>query len=515
MTRKRSRSRQGTFAPAVVMVAAVAVFSAMVPSACGFSITSPLQFHQQQQQHSSRQVLLLQASATEEVTRPRVNVAVRVKPKKRISKEKRQQALQAMNGGANGNNHHLKVDSALQGVDAQVLELLSEHFLYPESSVSAASASVEAAKDRPKGRPEFVPGAMNYETMLRFREKQEVMKMVGNNNRGHHMVSDTTIAPYSTREIEEDPVELGDGDISSSATVARGKKTKGVKGVSATSSSSTSGIAEVRNNSISAPKRRKRVVKSLPQPRSVADKKRGPRINGKKVQRKRTKGSNLELHKYYRTELLGPDEEYSLGMKVLFMVKCESVHEGLSTSLMRLPTIPEWAEACGFTDEDKTYVPMEGDNQIRPAGSEAMFVETDPNMFVGNGLAHTAGPGRGRGRAKKPPPTALKDFYDDSELKAFNKKARDANEKRMKKKDLKPINRGTVTDFIDMMLTSREAKQRMVQCNMRLVVSIARKYSNVGVNLQDLVQEGSLGLSRAAEKFEPSKGFKFSTYASW
>ena len=462
---------------------------------------------------------MLQASATKEVTRPRVNVAVRVKPKKSISKEKRKQALQAMNGGGNS-EHHLKVDSALQGVDAQVLELLSEHFLYPESSVSAASASVEAAKARPKGRPEFVPGAMNYETMLRFREKQQVMDMVGS-NRGHHIASDTTIAPYSTRAIEEDFVELGDGDVSSSTTMAPRKKAgrRGVKGASSTSDSSTTGIAEVSNNGIdrssSVPKRRKRVVKSLPQPRSVTDKKRGPRINGKKVQRKRTKGSNLELHKYYRTELLGADEEYSLGMKVLFMVKCESVHEGLSTSLMRLPTIEEWAEACGFTDEDKTYVPMEGDNQIRPAGSEAMFAETDPNMFVGNGLAHTAGPGRGRGRAKKPPPTSLKDFYDDSELKAFNKKARDANEKRMKKKDLEPINRGTVTDFIDMMLTSREAKQRMVQCNMRLVVSIARKYSNVGVNLQDLVQEGSLGLSRAAEKFEPSKGFKFSTYASW
>ena len=50
---------------------------------------------------------------------------------------------------------------------------------------------------------------------------------------------------------------------------------------------------------------------------------------------------------------------------------------------------------------------------------------------------------------------------------------------------------------------------------MRLVISIARKYYNAGVTLPDLVQEGSLGLSRAAEKFEPKKGFKFSTYASW
>lgn len=66
-----------------------------------------------------------------------------------------------------------------------------------------------------------------------------------------------------------------------------------------------------------------------------------------------------------------------------------------------------------------------------------------------------------------------------------------------------------------MMLAGKEAKQRMVQCNMRLVVSISKRYKNVGVNIADLVQEGSIGLTRAAEKFDPQRGFKFSTYASW
>ena len=78
-----------------------------------------------------------------------------------------------------------------------------------------------------------------------------------------------------------------------------------------------------------------------------------------------------------------------------------------------------------------------------------------------------------------------------------------------------PINRGTVEDFCEMMLDGRRAKQIMVQSNMRLVISISKKYSKVGVSLQDLVQEGSIGLSRAAEKYDPTKGFKFSTYASW
>merc|ERR1711957_408196 len=50
---------------------------------------------------------------------------------------------------------------------------------------------------------------------------------------------------------------------------------------------------------------------------------------------------------------------------------------------------------------------------------------------------------------------------------------------------------------------------------MRLVVSISKRYSHVGVNIADLIQEGSIGLNRAAEKFEPMMGFKFSTYASW
>jgi RNA polymerase primary sigma factor len=59
------------------------------------------------------------------------------------------------------------------------------------------------------------------------------------------------------------------------------------------------------------------------------------------------------------------------------------------------------------------------------------------------------------------------------------------------------------------------ALERMVQCNLRLVVSIARQYSWRGVPMSDLIQEGNIGLMRAAEKFEYHRGFKFSTYASW
>jgi RNA polymerase primary sigma factor len=58
------------------------------------------------------------------------------------------------------------------------------------------------------------------------------------------------------------------------------------------------------------------------------------------------------------------------------------------------------------------------------------------------------------------------------------------------------------------------ARQRLVESNMRLVINIARAYRNKNIPIEDLIQEGAIGLMQAAERFDPSRGFRFSTYAT-
>ncbi|MBE9159400.1 RNA polymerase sigma factor, RpoD/SigA family [Nodosilinea sp. LEGE 06152] len=104
----------------------------------------------------------------------------------------------------------------------------------------------------------------------------------------------------------------------------------------------------------------------------------------------------------------------------------------------------------------------------------------------------------------------------------FLSRVESASEKLQKELGRKPNRQELVerlklseAEFTQKLHEGRTAKRRMIRSNLRLVVSIAKRYLNRGVPFLDLIQEGALGLNRATEKFDPDKGYKFSTYAYW
>ena len=86
-------------------------------------------------------------------------------------------------------------------------------------------------------------------------------------------------------------------------------------------------------------------------------------------------------------------------------------------------------------------------------------------------------------------------------------------------KDIRPIPLLTPEEEIDLTRKIRkgdkEARNKMIRSNLRLVISIAKRYVNLGVPLSDLIEEGNIGLMKSVEKFDPDRGFRFSTYSAW
>lgn len=119
--------------------------------------------------------------------------------------------------------------------------------------------------------------------------------------------------------------------------------------------------------------------------------------------------------------------------------------------------------------------------------------------------------------------TGYDEDEDDNEVKTFNTIA---NKDEILQMYLKDIGKIKLLNRTNEMMTGKAikegtkkeaklARKKLIQANLRLVVSIAKKYTGQGILFMDLVQEGSLGLIKAAERFDYTKGFKFSTYATW
>ena len=216
-----------------------------------------------------------------------------------ISQKKRDEALKAM--------AKTKVDTALEGVDAQVLEMLSDQFLFPSNNGSPK-------RKPPRGRPESVAGAMKYETILKLRENNERAELSGRS-----------------------PSKLKLRDSSGQLASTRKSKVRGKRLCLNKEELPESKAPE------STTGKRKRVVKNLPKRKDESQVAQARKRAG----RGRAKLNNLELQKYYQTELLSAEEEYDLGIQIQLMTKCEQVHEGLALKFMRLPTVEEWATACG------------------------------------------------------------------------------------------------------------------------------------------------------------------------
>lgn len=192
----------------------------------------------------------------------------------------------------------------------------------------------------------------------------------------------------------------------------------------------------------------------------------------------------LYLQEIGRIRLLRADEEIELARKIADLLELERVRENLFYQLEREPQDAEWAEEVLY-------------HQLGVAKEAQKLLQAVNGLFRVTSLT------------KLP---AI--FFNLNVNMASLVKALSEVKTGLEEEWSKEIKR-QLPAFRQRLYIGRRAKDKMVQSNLRLVVSIAKKYMNRGLSFQDLIQEGSLGLIRAAEKFDHEKGYKFSTYATW
>ncbi len=172
----------------------------------------------------------------------------------------------------------------------------------------------------------------------------------------------------------------------------------------------------------------------------------------------------IYLQEIGRIRLLRAEEEIELARQIADLLQLESILEVLSLKLERNPSDLEWAKQV-WKVETTTQRLTKKNKELKKKDLDAYLDNPDNEISLETEWSH----------------------QPEKKFAAFRRRL-----------------------FLD-----RRAKDKMVQSNLRLVVSIAKKYMNRGLSFQDLIQEGSLGLIRAAEKFDHEKGYKFSTYATW
>jgi len=171
------------------------------------------------------------------------------------------------------------------------------------------------------------------------------------------------------------------------------------------------------------------------------------------------------LRKIGRFRLLRADEEIELARKATDLIYLENIKGWLDKQLQYCARFDEWAKAVWI-----------GDRICREFSRKVSMEELLPK---------------------------LEQKWRSGDI-ALNASWQQLNEQNQ-----------YIADFRRRLYNDRCAKNKLVESNLRLVVSIAKRYVDRGIDMLDLIQEGNLGLIRATEKFDPTKGYRFSTYATW